>query len=530
MFDKLRDPAHWVLTEALDWQAHHNPGKTFAQMVDGEAVTYAEMRVRSAKVAGLLAAQGVRKGDHVVLFMRNGLEFLAAWFGLGRLGAVAVLLNTELKGAFLRHQIRDSGARLIIADGGLIPVLAAIADDLPAVERVLSVGAAEPQTFAQITPFSLWRDSPGWDGPLPAPQDICAVMYTSGTTGPSKGVLMPHAHCFLYGLGAVDNLNMVPEDRYYVILPLYHANGLLMQIGGALIAGATAILRTGFSAKAWLGDVRRSKATLTNTLGVTAPFIFAQPETAQDSDHNLRLIMAAPNPEALRAIWQNRFGVTEVLSGFGMTECNIPIWGRPGLNLPPDCAGPVYERYFEVEIADPDTDRIMPHGAVGEILVRPRAPFGFMAAYHGLPEQTVEAWRNLWFHTGDAGRKDENGIVTFIDRMRDCIRRRGHNISSFEIEQAFMDFDGVAEVAAYAVPAGYTGGEDEVMISVLPEEGVTLSPCALARHGESALPRFAQPRYIEITQSLPKTPTGKVQKVALRKRGILPGIWDREAG
>ena len=532
MFGHLRDPAHWSLINALDWQARSNGDKTFVQMVDGEAVSFARMQDRSLRVAGHLARLGVSRGDHVILFVRDGIDFLTAWFGLGRLGAVAVLLNTELKGAFLRHQIRDSGARLIIIDAGLLPVLTDIAADLDGLECVVTTGApdTQPLPFPRTAAFAHWQDAPLHDGPAPAAQDICSIMYTSGTTGPSKGVLMPHAHCFLYGLGTVDNLELQPVDRYYVTLPLYHANGLLMQIGGALIAGATVILRNGFSARAWLADIRQHGATVTNTLGVTAPFIFAQPPGPQDRDHKLRAIMAAPNPAALLGIWRERFGVKEVLSGFGMTECNIPIWGRPGLSLPPDCAGPVYDRYFEVEILDPDTDQILPRGTVGEIAVRPRAPFGFMAGYHGLPEKTVEAWRNLWFHTGDAGRMDENGIVTFIDRMRDCIRRRGHNISSFEIEQAFAGCAGVAEVAAIAMPSTITGGEDEVMICVLPDEGATLSPRQLAQHGEATLPRFALPRYIEIVQSLPKTPTGKVQKVALRKRGLPPGVWDSEAG
>ena len=208
-----------------------------------------------------------------------------------------------------------------------------------------------------------------------------------------------------------------------------------MQVGGALIAGARVILRRNFSAGSWLTDVRHYEATVTNTLGVTAPFIFAQPPGPGDRDHKLRAIMAAPNPHSLAEIWRDRFGIGEVISGFGMTECNMPVWGRTGIDQPADSAGFVYERYFEVKIVNPETDAEMPANEIGEIVVRPRAPFGFMAGYHGLADKTVEAWRNLWFHTGDAGTMSSEGVVTFVDRIRDCIRRRGHNISSFEVEK-----------------------------------------------------------------------------------------------
>jgi len=359
---------------------------------------------------------------------------------------------------------------------------------------------------------------------MPRAQDIACVMYTSGTSGPAKGVLMPHAHCFLYGRGAIDSLALTADDVYYIVLPLFHANGLLMQLAATLIAGCSAIVRPRFSASAWLDDVRRHGATATNCLGALAAFLIATPPTPHDRDHRLRVVKNAPNLAEHETVFRERFGVPDVTSGFGMTEVNIPTWGRLGESLP-GTAGRVYDRFFEMVIADPETDRPVAAGELGEILVRPKVPFGFMAGYHGRAQQTVEAWRNLWFHTGDAGTLSADGVLTFVDRIKDCIRRRGENLSATEIESAFATLAGVAEVAAYAVPSDIRGGEDEVMLAVVPAPGAQPTPQQVADHAERTLPRFARPRYVSVIDALPKTATGKVQRALLRKRGA-EGAWD----
>ena len=533
IYEFLRDASRWSLIDVLRWHATETPDSVFLQIVGGQQIKFSELFDRAERVATYLSGYGVNEGDPVVLFLKNGEDYLAAWFGLARLKAVPVLLNTELKGTFLQHQLNDSGARLAVVDEQLFSALREISSEVVNLKTVLLAGKSGRQipgtTVFALEEFARWEEQERWDGPMPKPGDIGSIMYTSGTTGPSKGALMPHAHCYLFGLGSVDNLGLTSSDRYYVTLPLYHANGLLMQVGGSLIAGAQVILRQNFSAGSWLKDVRQYDATVTNTLGVTAPFIFAQPLSPDDQNHKLRIIMAAPNPHSLSEIWRKRFGIREVVSGYGMTECNMPVWGRTGLDQPADSAGFVYDRYFEVKIVDPESDTEMPADEVGEIVVRPLAPYGFMAGYHGLADKTVEAWRNLWFHTGDAGVMNSAGVVTFVDRIRDCIRRRGHNISSFEVEKVFLNLEGITEAAAYAVPSSFVGGEDEIMITLVPEDGKTLSHESIVLHGDRHLPKFALPRYIKISGELPKTPTGKVQKEKLRKRGIPDDTWDREA-
>lgn len=525
MYPGLHDESRWSLPEILAWQAGRRGDALFVRTIDGAELTYAQAAADAARMAGFLAAQGVRAGDPVAVMLPNGLDFVRVWLGLSRLGAVAVLLNTELKGAFLEHQILNSGAALAVCDAAAAARFAEIAPRIPALQTLLLSEDAPGLPFATL-PLDRWRDAAPYDGPVPRPRDIACIMYTSGTTGPSKGVLMPQAHCYLFALSAVEKLRMTPDDRYYIVLPLFHANGLLMQLAAVLLAGASAVVRPRFSASAWVEDIRAHGCTLTNLLGAVGAFVCARQPTPGDRDHRLRAVTAAPNPPAHEAALRERFGIPEVVSVYGMTEVNIPLYGELGVPRPGTCGRPL-ERWFDVIVADPETDIALPAGAVGELLVRPRTAFGFMAGYHRMPDRTVEAWRNLWFHTGDAVTMAADGYVTFVDRIKDCIRRRGENISSFEVEAAIERLPGVAEAAAYAVPSGIDGGEDEVMLAVVPAEGATLDPAAIAAHAETELPRYAQPRFIEIVPELPKTPTAKVQKAKLRERGVGPSTWDR---
>lgn len=530
------DSARWILPEVAAFQARVRPDKTFVRMVDGGEMRFGEAHDAGERVAGFLTQLGVDPGDHVAVMVRNCLDIVRAWLGLGRLGAAFVVLNTELKGAFLEHQIVNCGAEVAIVGADLLPVLLEIAPRLPHLKTLIiadadSLAAADrPDLSAtgwRVIDFADWRAAEAWQGPVPQASDIAAIMYTSGTTGPAKGVLMPHAHCYLFGYGAADKFNVTADDTYYIVLPLFHANGLLMQVYCCLITGATAVVRRRFSANAWLDDVKAHGATITNSLGVVSAFVVDTPPRPDDRDHKLRLILCAPNPAEHVPVWHERFGVKAVTSGFGMTEINIVAWGEAD-GTKPGSAGKPYDRFYELTIRDPETDAELGPGQTGEITTRPRLPWTMMASYHNMPEKTLEAWRNFWFHSGDAGYIDAEGYLFFVDRIKDCIRRRGENISSWEVEQAVLRLQGVGEVAAYAVPADLAGGEDEVMLAVVPAPGASLTPAQIAAHTDNEVPRFARPRYIDIVTALPKTPTEKVRKTELRKMGVSETTWDRE--
>lgn len=362
----------------------------------------------------------------------------------------------------------------------------------------------------------------------PAPGDIATIMYTSGTTGPSKGVLIPHGHAYLFGLGLAEATALTVADRYFICMPLFHANALLMQFVGSLIAGAEVVVTERFRATSWLEDVRAAEATITNGLGVIPEFIFRQPPTARDRDHRLRLMMAVPIAPEWGAAFEQRFGIP-FLQGFGMTECNIVAYARPGDDLVPGCAGYPLADWFEVGIVDPHTDAPLPAGQTGEIVVRSKLPGCVMAGYFRMPEKTVEAWRNLWFHTGDAGRFDALGRLHYVDRIKDCIRRRGENISSFEIEQVLNDHPAVVESAVVGIKVAGAGGEDEVKAYVVLAAGAAVDPVELLDWCTPRMPYFAVPRFVEVVSGeLAKTPTGKLLKTSLREAGITATTWDRE--
>lgn len=547
MYSGLHDHAEWVLPRALEEAGHTHPARLWVMETGGARLSYGEAAAQMHAVAGFFSGLGVAPGDRVAVMLPNSLDFVRAWMGLGRLGAVAVFINTELRGAFLQHQLVQSAVERMVIHASLLPALAGldrsgmalrqlvvVADDAAGLSggagesRAQEARQGEPPELADLEKltFAAACRAPPHAGAWPKPTDIAGIMYTSGTSGPAKGVLLPHAHVFLFGVGGQKATQLQPDDRYYIPMPLFHVNALGMQLAATLLCGASAVLRARFSAGEWVADIRRFSATATNLLGVQAAFVVAQPRGENDAAHELRVIVNAPSIPEHEQTLRERFGVRDVISGFGMTEVNIPVWGRLGESRP-GAAGWPHREHFEVIIADPETDVERPRGEVGEILVRPKVPFGFMAGYFREPAKTVEAWRNLWFHTGDAGTMGEDGLVTFIDRIKDCIRRRGENISATEVEQVVCGLPGVAEVAAYAVKSEIAGGEDEVMLAVVLAPEATLGAAEIGERAAALLPRFANPRFIALLPELPKTSTGKVQREVLRKRGTA-GALDRQ--
>ncbi len=522
----LREHDRWTLTDVLEAQAQERPDKVFVAAVDGERLTYAAAWDQAARVAAWLAEFGVRPGSPVAVLLPNSLDFVRIWLGTAYAGAILVPVNPALAGDFLAHQLRVSGAEVVVCHPDYADALGAIDADLSDVRTILVPGPPVERHALRTATLDGWRQATPAAPAAARSRDTACVMFTSGTTGPSKGVLMPHAHCYLLGLGVVDNLELSPDDRYYVSMPLYHANALFMQLYASLIAGAGAVLRTRYSASAWLPDIREHGCTVTNLLGAMAQFVIDQPPRSTDRAHSLRVILPAPNPPQHERAWRERFGIPEVVSAWGMTEANVPLYGRLGESRP-GRAGYPYQPYFEVRLHDPDTDEPVPPGTAGEICVRSTVPYGFSAGYQGQPDHTVEAFRNFWFHTGDLGTMDADGCVTYLDRTKDCIRRRGENISSFELEAAMVRHPAIREVAAYAVPAGAAGTEDEVMLAVVPADAA-LTVQDVVAHADAVLPRFARPRYVELLEALPKTPTERVQKAVLRQRGVTAATWDRE--
>jgi crotonobetaine/carnitine-CoA ligase len=525
----------WTLVHLIRRQAGEQGERPFVRFEDGQAFTFRALDVWTDELAASLAALGVQPGDRVLGLIGNRAESIGMLFATVKLGAVWVPVNTGLRGAFLQHQLRNAEPRVVVLEDRLAASFAEVTAGPVTPESLVIVGDATTPTPASLSGSRrlAWPELRALRAPAdlvtPEPGDVAMIMYTSGTTGPSKGVLIPHGHCYLAGLGLAEATSLTAADRYFICMPLFHANALLMQFLGCLIAGAAAVVTERFRATTWLEEVRAADATITNGLGVIPEFIFRQPPTDRDRDHRLRLMMAVPIAPEWGAAFEARFGVP-FMQGFGMTECNIVAYTRPGEPLVPGCAGYPLRDWFDVAIADPTTDALLPAGQTGEIVVRPKVPGCVMAGYFRMPEKTVEAWRNLWFHTGDAGRFDDAGRLHFVDRIKDCIRRRGENISSFEIEQVLNAHPAVAESAVVGVKVAGAGGEDEVKAYVVPAAGAPVDPVALLDWCTPRMPHFAVPRFVEVVSGeLAKTPTGKIQKAPLREAGVTAATWDRES-
>jgi crotonobetaine/carnitine-CoA ligase len=526
--ERLHEVASWTTSQVLAYQAETRSNEQALEFVGGATLTYREIWDRTKAISAGLLKQGLLPGDKVAVLLPNSVEFCEIWFGCHQAGCVLVPLNIELVGSYLSYAINTSEARMLVVDEALLPQVERVTANIPDVEKVVLVSNRGMRTTSvrqRIVDFEDLRQSSD-DAPESFSRfnDLACLMFTSGTTGPSKAVMMPHGHCYLLGLGTVDNLELSSNDIYYVSLPMFHANAMFMQVYASLIAGAKAVIRQKFSASEWISDIKKYKATHTNFLGVMAEFIWQQPRSSSDKDHDLRVICAVPAAPVYIQRFSERFGVSAMVEVYGMSEVNIPLWSQPGDSKPGSC-GRVYDRYFDVRIADPDDDQLLPCGAQGEIQVRPKQAFGFMSGYYNSPEKTVEAWRNLWFHSGDVGYVDSEGYFYFEDRIKDRIRRRGENISSYEIESSILDFPGVTECAVVAVRSEIEGGEDEVMAVVVADGAINKED--LLDYCKEHIPRFAVPNFFRFCapSDIPRTSTNKIIKNNLRETGVTPDTW-----
>ena len=524
----------WTISSVLSRQAAEHPNSPALQWQTEEPFSYKGLYEHCLRLAGGLRVLGVQPGDRVLIIVPNSMEIVLAWFGINLLGAVEVPINIHYKESWLVHEVNDCEARLAIVQEEYLERFIQVADQLEHLKDFVVVGGDGSTTRQEMDKkwsMHAWGElekAEAIDEPVQTQHyDTSGIMYTSGTTGPSKGVVLPYGVGGVFAQGVVDTAKLTSDDVSYVVHPLFHANAQFMQILPSLLAGARISLWPGFSASRWVDQVRACGATITNTLGVMCNFIYGQPTREDDADNLLRAMITLPAPSDIAEDFERRFGV-KCLEGYGMTEVGVITYRRLEEPLRLGSAGRALE-WFDVRVVDPETDEPLPSGKVGEIVVRPKATGIMMKEYNNVPAKTVRAWRNLWFHTGDAGELDEEGYLYFRDRVKDVIRRRGENISSFSIESAANTHPAVEESAAIAVPAEHgVGAEDEVKLCVVLKEGEELDPAELHEYCAQRMPYFAVPRYIEYISEIPKTANEKVRKNVLREEGITPNTWDRE--
>jgi crotonobetaine/carnitine-CoA ligase len=483
--------------------------------------TYTELPDIAARMAGSLHAAGIRAGDRVAILSGNTPEFMQVFLGCAWLGAIAVPINAASRGDQLRHILTNSGARLIAIETSLASALVDLGSDLP-LDRIWWIGDAAEVRLAGIeaTAFPAVGE-PAARHPA-RPGDTLAILYTSGTTGLSKGVCCSNAHLFWWGENSADLLEVKGEDVLLTALPLFHVNAL-NSFYQALLRGATLIVEQRFSASAFWETAVRHKATVTFLLGAMVPILLARAQSPFERSHSLRVALGPAVPEAFHTAFRERFGFG-LVDGYGSTETNFVIGDRADQRM----AGFMgrLRPGFQAQIIDED-DNPLPDGVAGELVLRAEQPYAFSSGYFGMPEKTVDAWRNLWFHTGDRVLRDPSGLYRFVDRLKDVIRRRGENISAFEVEQVLARHPDVADVAVYPVPSDLA--EDEVMAAIVPAVDRQPSPVELLDFCKDKLSYFALPRYIAFVDTLPRTENGKTQKFKLTQRGVTAETWDREA-
>ncbi len=506
------------------------PDKVFLDF-GGDLHTFADVDRAATELAHGLKSIGVEAGQTVATILDNNVDAVTVWLAINKLGAVSAPVNTAFRGQFLRAQVHDCSAAVLIAEEEYCERAAAVADALPNIRFMFGRTGVAPSlpgvssgalADLRIKGGAAFEDTA-------TPDQLAMLVYTSGTTGASKGCMVSHNHACTMGWRGILGKSTQPDDVLWTPLPLFHLNAIGVTVLGSLIAQCRAAITPRFSVSQFWPDIERSGATSVALLGSMASLIADAPdnESAKRYFGKLRRVQASPFSPPVVELWRKRFGVNvSGATGYGMTEaatiCGLDSDQIPG---PPGSSG-MPGRDFEVKIFD-DNDNEIPVNTPGEIVCRPRRPNIMFQGYWGRPADTVKAWRNLWFHTGDIGRIDENGYFFFVDRKKDYIRRRGENISTHEMEAVFREHPAIQDVAVHAVLSPM--GEDEVKVTAEIKPGVSVTEEEICRWSIDHVPYFAVPQYVEFREALPRSATGKLLKEQLRAEGVTPATWDREA-
>lgn len=518
-----------TVTGLLLRRVEESPDSVFLDF-SGERYTYADVWERASEVAGGLTAAGVRPGETVVSMTDNHIDGVAAWFGTNMIGGIWAGINTALKGDFLRHVIDDTGAAVVICEQDFVERIVAVEEHLPSVQLVLYRGEAPADITSRLTiePLDAHRVPLRAEPIVGTPDDLSYIIYTGGTTGPSKGCMISHGYAFSLARNSLIQTGRTAEDINWNPLPMYHGNVLNMTILGSMLVGGTGAVAPRFSVSNFWPEIERTGATVVNILGSMPIMLAQQPDTPESKRcfGQIRVVYAVPFSPELQETWRNRFGVTFAgAKAYGLTEAFPLATLSPAEDCPPEASGRPNEEDFEVRVVD-DNDQPVGPGDVGEVVCRPRKSNVMFKGYWGRPEATVQATKNLWFHSGDLGRIDENGFFYFVDRKQDYLRRRGENISSQEVEAVYLQHPGIEQVAVHAVRSEFS--EDEVKATVVLTDDAQLSAEELFEWSKERIPYYALPRFIEFRAGLPISPVGRVRKVELRDEGCTPNTWDRD--
>ncbi len=517
-----------VLPHIIEDKARQAEDRVVFQFRD-DPLTLGELNEHINKAANGFLVLGITKGDKVAIMLPNCAEFLYAWFGLNKIGAVEVPINVALKGTGLEYQIDQSDSVALVADTEYLDRLEGVADGLKSVRHlILHSRGSDSGALPKWHGCETLRFAELMDRPATAPKaevgfsDLATIIYTSGTTGVSKGVMLSHHYWYDIWSESVKYARYTEDDVLYSGLPFFHGNAQGITIGPAILADAKAVIVERFSASQLWDDCRRWNCTEANYIGGIIPIMLKQPHRDDDADNPVRLLVGAAAPQDEWEEFQRRFN-TKLLEVYGMTECYCCLASPYDAPRAGSCGQAITG--WNVKLVD-DDDNEVPPGTLGEFVAQPQRMFVGTSGYYKKPEDTLELFRNFWIHSGDLGRMDEDGYFYFVDRKKQAIRRRGENISSFEVEAVIHAHSAVLESCVVGVPSEV--GEEEVKAVVVLKAGETLTEEELIRWCESRMAYFAVPRYVAIRDELPKTPSERVEKFKLKEEGITADCWDRE--
>ncbi len=511
-----------VLRYALERHARERGAETYAAFEDGSRWSFAETLARVRALAAGLQGQGIGQGDRVLVMLPNGPFGLLSLFAINYLGAVSVPINPAYRGASLAHALTDSGAILAIVHPQVLGrVLEAPRGALRTIVVAADAHAGQPPEDIALLDRKTVLDGAGPLQPPAAPirpWDLQSIIYTSGTTGRSKGVLSSYMHAFS-AMNPETWTCTRPDDRHLLHMPLFHIGGAFIASMAACVGASVAVVESFRTDRFWQ-QVREMEVTTVFLLGAMATFLLKQEPAPGEREHPLRSVIIVPLGQSGPAA-RARFGV-EVFTLFNMTEISTPLISGPNPPKPNICGR--QRPGVSLRLVDAH-DCPVPEGEVGELVIRSDAPWALSHGYNNRDDATAAAWRNGWFHTGDLFLRDPDGDYVFVDRLKDAIRRRGENISSYEVEVELLSHPDVKEAAVVGVPSA--DSEEEVLAVLVPVEGRSLEPEALLAYLAGRLAPFMLPRYLRFAESLPKTPTAKVEKHRLRETGLTDDTWDR---
>lgn len=482
------------------------------------------MLERSERLAAGFVALGIGAGDRVAILCPNRVEMLELFFALSRIGAIQVPLNAYLKGAFLKHQLVHSASAVLVADADGICAVESMVRELDSLRHVIRLDEGDDVAGVHTVGYDELSSGEELPPTRVAAGDVMSIMFTSGTTGLAKGCVLSHGYYTRCGRVTADALGLSNSDSIYSSLPLFHGGARLLVLTAALVRGLPVTIDSAFSARKFLPRARQVDATVTIGVGAMGQALMALPPTADDRAHRVHTMLVSPMHPETQSAFQERFGIDPWTEFYGQTEC-VPVTctARLGDRDRYGCGSVATD--LEIALLGED-EREVRDGDVGEICLRPRDRFAMFDRYWNDAERTLEAFRGLWYHTGDTARRRPSGELEFVDRKTDSMRRRGENVSSMEVEAAIVAHPLVAEAAVHAVPSAQT--EDHIKACIVLAPGAHLDADQLFEHFKTTLPYFAMPRFVEVVDELPKNAVGRVLKHVLRKSGNSAATIDFE--